>query len=51
MRKAALGVDPQRVHAAVGLMRSGDADILTEVLSGRLTLEQALKLARGGRRL
>jgi hypothetical protein len=43
----ALGEDPKRVCAGVALMRSGDTDLLEQVLSGRLSVEQALKTIKG----
>jgi hypothetical protein len=42
-----LGADPKLIRGAIVLMRRGCADLLAEVIAGRLRLETAVKLARG----
>ena len=43
---AALGIDPTEVHRAIALARTGRADLLDQVLAGRLDLRAALQVAR-----
>jgi hypothetical protein len=46
-----LGVPEADAQRAAALLRSGRADLLEHVLTGRLTVDRALELARQRRRL
>jgi hypothetical protein len=44
---AALGRDPAEVERGLRLARSGRADLIKDFQAGRLSLDEALRLARG----